>query len=226
MYIVRSIAYCKECFLSNFVNRIMRRLYPPLHAAGPSRINHGLSRPRQVQGSVLVPVSGGAGSMAVLDVLRRNNFVGDGQGRVANKTTGEKEAIWDQGIILYVEFAAVTGMADRMDDMRRLAEQLSMSFVGVRAEDAFAGETGSQGKTMDACGVDLGDPGRSISNCVIVGIESLTSSSTLASNLSARRHRIVGCGRCAEELLGGAFWAVSPCFPRADPAKCNSVDYS
>lgn len=99
--------------------------------------------------------------MALLDVLRRNNFVGDGQGRMANKTTGEKEAIWDQGTILYVEFASATGMADRMDDMRQLAEQMSMIFVGVRAEDAFAGVTGSSGITADAFGVDLSDPGES-----------------------------------------------------------------
>lgn len=97
--------------------------------------------------------------MALLDVLRRMNFVGDGRGRTADKTTGEKEAIWDRGTILYVEFAAATGMRDRLEEMRELARSLSMDFIGVRAEEVFAGEKGSSGNVPNAFGISLHDAG-------------------------------------------------------------------
>lgn len=75
--------------------------------------------------------------MAMLDILRRRDYVGYGQGAVADKTAGEKEAIWDQGTMLYVEFAAVTGGPDRMGEMRELAASKTMRFVGVRAEEVY-----------------------------------------------------------------------------------------
>ena len=75
--------------------------------------------------------------MAMLDMLCRGGYVGKGDGQVADKTKGEKETVWDQGIVVYVEFCGIIGGVDRTEIMRNVAEGRGLKFVGLRAEDVF-----------------------------------------------------------------------------------------
>lgn len=95
--------------------------------------------------------------MALLDLLVRNRYIGEGNRKVANKTAGEKEAIWDRGSMLYVEFAAATGGVDRTEAMKRIAQESQLQFIAARVEDVFE-HIVSSGKA-EAIAIDLNDPG-------------------------------------------------------------------
>jgi cytoplasmic tRNA 2-thiolation protein 2 len=101
--------------------------------------------------------------MAMLDMLLVNGFVGKGDGRRADKTKGEKEVVWDQGTTVYVEFAGVTGMDDRMEGMREMAERNGLRFVGIRAEEVFdpslPARLGAPAVRANGAVVDLSHPG-------------------------------------------------------------------
>lgn len=75
--------------------------------------------------------------MAMLDHLLQAGLVGKGDGARADKTKGEKDVVWDQGTVVYVEFAGVTGMQDRMREMEAIAKVKGLGFLGLRAEDVY-----------------------------------------------------------------------------------------
>ena len=124
--------------------RFIRGLYIALNsAAGPadaprsSNKKYPGGRPKLQDGQVVIALSGGAGSMAMLDNLLAAEHIGKGDGKRADKTRGEKDAIWDRGTVVYVEFAGVTGMQDKRDDMEKRVKREGLAFIGVRAEEVF-----------------------------------------------------------------------------------------
>ncbi|RSH92739.1 hypothetical protein EHS25_008185 [Saitozyma podzolica] len=100
--------------------------------------------------------------MAMLDMLLQHGYVGKGDGKTADLTKGEREVLWDRGTVVYVEFAGVTGMEDRMGAMKTLAEEKGLRFVGLRAEEAFDSTLGQKlGRPSASPGgiaVDLSNP--------------------------------------------------------------------
>jgi cytoplasmic tRNA 2-thiolation protein 2 len=105
--------------------------------------------------------------MAMLDMLLHHGYIGKGDGKTADLTKGEREVLWDKGTVVYVEFAGVTGMEDRMEVMRTLAEEKGLGFVGLRAEEAFdstLGERlGTPASSPGGIAVDLSNPSTSLS---------------------------------------------------------------
>lgn len=100
--------------------------------------------------------------MSMLDMLSANQMVGKGDGHRPDKTKGEKQLIWDRGSMVYVEFAGVTGMKDRIEEMAQLAKDRGLTFIGLRAEDVYlpdmGGQAGAEGEGR-AIAVDLALPG-------------------------------------------------------------------
>lgn len=131
---LRSLPYCKGCFFPSVQQRFLRHIYGPLR---PQSSKKNASRPPVQPGQVLVALSGGAGSVAMLDHLMESGLVGAGDGARADKTKGEKEVVWDKGTVVYVEFAGVTGMKERLVEMKEVAEKQGLGFIGVRAEDVY-----------------------------------------------------------------------------------------
>ena len=76
--------------------------------------------------------------MGMLELLMQGNCIGNGDGKKADITKGEREVIWDRGTVIYVDFS---GVVDDLDDrtawLRAIAEQRGLGFVGLRAEDVY-----------------------------------------------------------------------------------------
>jgi cytoplasmic tRNA 2-thiolation protein 2 len=54
------------------------------------------------------------------------------------KRKGAKDAIWERGTVVYVEFCGVIdGAEDRTSEVKKLAEARGLDFIGLRAEDVF-----------------------------------------------------------------------------------------
>ena len=78
--------------------------------------------------------------MAMLDLLNHGEFVGRGDGKRADLTKGEKEAIWDSGTVVYVDFSGVLedGQGeDRTEWLKAVAEERGMGLLALKAEDVF-----------------------------------------------------------------------------------------
>ena len=104
--------------------------------------------------------------MAMLDMVCRGAHVGKGDGAVIDKTKGEKETVWNRGVVVFVDFSGVVGGEEQMETMRSLAEERDLEFVGLRAEDVFDAGVGSRlsgreehQSRPDGMTVDLRDPG-------------------------------------------------------------------
>lgn len=142
LYAVRNTTFCRACFLESVTQRFIRGLYSSIHIAAspadaPRTRKFPAGRPHPRAGQVVVALSGGAGSMAMLDNLHAAEHIGQGDGKRADKTKGERDPIWDSGTAVYVEFAGVTGMADRREEMERMVKRKGLDFVAVRAEEVF-----------------------------------------------------------------------------------------
>lgn len=142
-------------------------MYPPLRVGETTRsIAMSKQRPPKVEGSALIAVSGGAGSMTLLDILTgpRYNYVARRGAEAFDKTKGVKAALWDDGTIVYVEFCGVVeGMADRTEEMRNMAQERGLGFLAMRAEDVFDPTLGERlgGQSGDRAPLfaDLSHPG-------------------------------------------------------------------
>lgn len=170
------------------MSRFTKQLYPPLHPWGDLPKAHNarnLYRPKRQSGTVLIAMSGGAGSMAMLDMLHRGGYIGR-QGedtKFADKTKGEKDVVWENGVVVHVDCSSVvegeagkvldlgTGanaadLRDRRDWIRSLAEERGLGFLGLKAEDVFDPTLSSRlrgrGGQSDIAGfkVDLSDSGK------------------------------------------------------------------
>lgn len=170
------------------MSRFTKQLYPPLHPWGDLPKAHNarnLYRPKRQSGTVLIGMSGGAGSMAMLDRLHRGGYIGR-QGedtKFADKTKGEKDVVWEDGVVVHVDYSSVvegeTGRAldmatgesaadlrDRRDWIRSLAEERGLGFLGLKAEDVFdptlSSRLSGRGGQSDIAGfkVDLSDSGK------------------------------------------------------------------
>lgn len=187
MFVIRSVTYCsyaspfhpplfqakprllRPCFESTVQARFTRQLLPPLQT-NPAKLKpsqRSLYRPPRQRRDLLIALSSGAGSMAMLDLLCSGGYVGKGDGAVADKTKGEKEVVWDKGVVVYVEFCGVVPGKDRMEMMRGLAEERGLGFAGLRAEDVFVpgltGRLGGHGEPehgSEGISVDLRRPSR------------------------------------------------------------------
>jgi cytoplasmic tRNA 2-thiolation protein 2 len=83
------------------------------------------------------------------------------------KRKGAKDAIWERGTVVYVEFCGVIdGAEDRTSEVKKLAEARGLDFIGLRAEDVFdpslsqrLGQPERSGQKLFA---DLAHPGESL----------------------------------------------------------------
>jgi hypothetical protein len=123
------------------------------------------TRPSKASGNALIAVSGGAGSMALFDLLTDDNwnYVGKKDAGLVEKKRGAKEPIWERGTVVYVEFCRVVdGAMDRTEEIKAMAEERGMNFIGLRAEDVFDPELGGKlGRAIhkDQVFADLSHPG-------------------------------------------------------------------
>ena len=136
LYMLSRADYPRACFEISIYGRFVRQFNPPLRP-GVARSAMTSYRPPKQLGDALIAVSGGAGSMAMLDILVGREYIGKGKGVQVDLTKGEKDPTWDKGTMVYVEFASVTGMPNRLEEMEQLALRCSLDFVGLRGEDVF-----------------------------------------------------------------------------------------
>ncbi len=66
------------------------------------------------KGDVVIGLSGGAGSMALLDILIGKDYIGGGevegakeQGEKKQQRGGEKKYTWMRGWVVYVDFSGI-----------------------------------------------------------------------------------------------------------------------
>ncbi|ORX34106.1 hypothetical protein BD324DRAFT_594457 [Kockovaella imperatae] len=141
MFIIRSALYCRSCFEQNMRQRLMRQLYPALRpdearSKNPSKRDN--VRPPIQRGNALIALSGGAGSMAMLDMMIASGFIGQGDGRRADLKKGEKEILWDHATVVHVDFSGVSdGIEDRTEWLQGVAAARGLKFIAVKAEDVF-----------------------------------------------------------------------------------------
>ncbi|OCF31919.1 hypothetical protein I317_00752 [Kwoniella heveanensis CBS 569] len=145
MYIIRNVTYCKECFDAAFYSRISKTLNPALKgfdsftSSRKSYLLNGSRAPRQT-GDAVLALSSGAGSTSMVEMLVSREFIGKGDGKIADLTKGEREVVWDKGWVVYVEFAGVLeGVDDRSEIVKQWVDGLGpgIRYVGLRAEDVF-----------------------------------------------------------------------------------------
>ncbi|WVF70665.1 hypothetical protein IAT40_005458 [Kwoniella sp. CBS 6097] len=145
MYIIRNVTYCKECFDSAFYARISKTLNPALKgfnsftSSRNSALLKGSRAPRQT-GDAVLALSSGAGSTSMIEMLVSREFIGKGDGKIADLTKGEREVVWDKGWVVYVEFSGVLdGVEDRSEEVRKWVDGLGsgVNFIGLKAEDVF-----------------------------------------------------------------------------------------
>ncbi|WWD18150.1 hypothetical protein CI109_102599 [Kwoniella shandongensis] len=177
MYIVRNVTFCKPCFETAVFGRFVKLLHPPLQtpqsgsSSSRNAVSHAIRPPRQA-GDVLIALSSGAGSTAMLDLLLSRSYVGRGDGAVTDKTKGEKEPIWGKGWVVYVEFAGVLdGVEDRLEDVKGWVERLDkgLGWIGVRAEDVFDGEL--KNRLRDIAGLASQDSGQEVEDTIAIDLK-------------------------------------------------------
>ncbi|WVW80374.1 hypothetical protein I302_102355 [Kwoniella bestiolae CBS 10118] len=154
MYIIRNVTYCKECFSHSLFTRLTRTLHPAMRSTNltsselknKSLASIGGNRPLPQGGSVLIGLSGGSSSIALLDILVEREYIGKGDGRVIDRTKGEKQPVWDRGIILHVDFSDVienpiSKEEDRSEELKKWVEGKGngLVWVGLKAEDVYDG---------------------------------------------------------------------------------------
>ncbi|WVQ97042.1 hypothetical protein IAU59_004152 [Kwoniella sp. CBS 9459] len=158
MYIIRNVTYCKECFDSAFYARISKILNPALKGFNSfttsrrSALLKGSRAPRQT-GDAVIALSSGAGSTSMVEMLVSREFIGKGDGKIADLTKGEKEVVWDKGWVVYVEFAGVLdGLEDRSEVIKQWVDGLGpgVKYIGLRAEDVF--DVGLKGRLQQLGG--------------------------------------------------------------------------
>lgn len=131
---------------------LVKTLHPPLL---PPKAKTAQSRPPMQSGGVLIALSGGAGSTAMLDLVGLREYVGSGERDV---TKGEKMAVWSKGWAVHVDFSNVVGHEERGEWLRTLAEERGMGFMLVRAEEAFdPAFTGRLGKMRREAGEEVAE---------------------------------------------------------------------
>ncbi|KAJ9093138.1 hypothetical protein QFC19_008481 [Naganishia cerealis] len=158
-----SIAYCKPCFQLQYYARLAKTLHPPLYPEptvitsttvppnGQTPVKQLVGRPPQQTGDAVIGLSGGAGSMSLLDILVAKGYIGtrensDGQ-ETANETVllerGKKKATWRKAWAVHVDFSNV--IPEIEDQSTMIAETLAQRYpnynidlVVIRAEEAYS----------------------------------------------------------------------------------------
>lgn len=152
------------CFESAVRASVVKSLHPPLL---PPDARSAQPFPRPTGANVLLALSAGAGSSALADLVHER-YVGR-EGEVRDTTRGLREAVWERGWAVHIDFSAVTGLPSREGLLREFAEERGLRFVCVRAEGAFdpllrrrvAALAGADGGSEDAelVAVRLDEPG-------------------------------------------------------------------
>ncbi|WWC88104.1 uncharacterized protein L201_003008 [Kwoniella dendrophila CBS 6074] len=189
MYIIRGVTYCKACFEVSVSTRFIRTMYPPLKASyhesqnNTSKkvtLNQGGTRPFPTGGSTIIGLSGGSGSITLLDLLSLNDFIGKSDDKmIYDKTKGEKEPIWKRGYIVHVDFSDILNnnndkeSQDRTDFLHSWVKEKENGyiFIGLKAHDVFnpnlklkiqslagLGEDEKDESSQDGIAVDLKNP--------------------------------------------------------------------
>jgi hypothetical protein len=106
--------------------------------------------------------------MALLDIMTNPSYAYVGRKDAADreKIRGAKPPVWATGTVVYVEFCGVIdGMDDRTGDMKLLAEERGLNFLGLRAEDVFdprlVQRLGRTSQNPSQLFADLSHPGQS-----------------------------------------------------------------
>lgn len=108
-----------------------------LHVALTPGLKGANVRPRRQSTNPLFALSGGAGSTAMLSMLHERGYWATSEGEVRDKTKGQKEIVWPKAWAAHVDFSAVTGLAPQTERLREMAEGMGMTFIALKAEDAF-----------------------------------------------------------------------------------------
>lgn len=129
-------------------------------------------RPRLQEKSLLIALSGGAGSTAMLQILHKRGYWATSEGEVRDRTKGQKDIVWSTAWAVHVDFSSVTGLQSQTERLRALAEGKGLKFLALKAEDAFdpdivrriraeAGLPPPEGEEKEgvALSVNLGDAG-------------------------------------------------------------------
>ncbi|KAJ9125174.1 hypothetical protein QFC22_000128 [Naganishia vaughanmartiniae] len=158
-----SIAYCKPCFHLQYYARLAKTLHPPLYPVptvvttttvppnGQTPVKQLVGRPPRQAGDMVIGLSGGAGSMSLLDIMVAKGYIGtressDGQ-ETANGTfvleRGKKEATWRKIWAVHVDFSNVIPEVEDQSSMidQHLNERYpdyNIELVVIRAEEAYS----------------------------------------------------------------------------------------
>ncbi|KDR76276.1 hypothetical protein GALMADRAFT_225964 [Galerina marginata CBS 339.88] len=143
--VIRYAVYCKSCFFPLIQTRFRKSLEPSVNAIpdGPRR------KALKASGSILIGLSGGTSSTAMLDLVAKTYFSPRSDEDTDGKLKGGKEhpRNADKGVwkgkpgVCYVEVCgAFPGQKDRTNEIRATVETYSDSnfdFIPIRLEDSF-----------------------------------------------------------------------------------------
>ncbi|KAJ9108819.1 hypothetical protein QFC21_000139 [Naganishia friedmannii] len=158
-----SIAYCKPCFQLQYYARLAKTLHPPLYPAptvittttvppgGQTPVKQLVGRPPQQAGDMVIGLSGGAGSMSLLDIMVAKGYIGTRENSNGQKTAsgtvvlerGKKEATWRKAWAVHVDFSNVIPEIEDQSPMisKFLDERFpdyNIELVVIRAEEAYS----------------------------------------------------------------------------------------
>ncbi|CAK9783130.1 hypothetical protein CC85DRAFT_40044 [Cutaneotrichosporon oleaginosum] len=133
LYVVRDLVMCRPCFLKHIHHRLGRTMNGPL--SGSSRPNVTMRPPAQ-PGAALIALSGGAGSMALLDFLAERNYFGVA-GAEYDITRGRVPPVWARAYAVHVAFPDTWATDGLGAKLREAAESRGLTYIEVRAADVY-----------------------------------------------------------------------------------------
>ncbi|KAH9481406.1 Cytoplasmic tRNA 2-thiolation protein 2 [Psilocybe cubensis] len=137
--VVRYAVYCKTCFFPLVQGRFRKSLEPTINAPNGTR-RKGL----KASGSLVVGISGGTSSVAMLDLVAKTYFApleADFKGGMEHPRLVDKSVWKGKPYVCYVEVCgAFPGERDRIEEVRHLVESYAdaeFEFIPLRLEDSF-----------------------------------------------------------------------------------------
>jgi len=184
-------------------------LHPPMLPEEQAK-KSAAPRPKTQVGDVVLALSGGAGSSALLDLLSDRAYIA--------KDGGEEKRgrppVWKRGYVVHVDFSHVANVGSQTERLKAMAEERGWTFVGVLAEDAFdptfVSRLGGQTTEGKAVGVNLAEPG-----FPLISTPSSSSTSTPLDQLQALLTALPAPSRPAllENILNALLTCVAETLP-------------
>lgn len=138
--VIRHAVYCKDCFIPLVTIKFRRGLDPYINPVkGQSR-----KKARDPAGNLLLGLSGGLGSTALLDLINRCYLSNpaatvENDGQPKGGVNHPRNRTWGRATAVHVDVSsAIPNMQDKTQEIKEALQKYpSIDYIGVRVEDAF-----------------------------------------------------------------------------------------